>query len=201
MNKNAKRILKYFIEFLIVAFGVFLGIYTSNWQSKEKIKIEKEKSLNYIIEELENNKNKLQYSYDYHNSIKIELDSITQAIDNEQRFANYIGNTSFNHNQIKGWEGINTANLDDTAFEAAKISGIIKEFDFKVIQNISSIYKHQATYAEFGNSIFNKMINFNSSNKVEDVLGSLQLICNDLKNYEASLLEAIEIIQEDVKNP
>jgi large-conductance mechanosensitive channel len=33
MKEQTKSILKYIIEFLIVAFGVFLGIYVSEWRS------------------------------------------------------------------------------------------------------------------------------------------------------------------------
>lgn len=49
MKKNVKGIFKYLIEFLIVAFGVFLGLYASEIQSEKKIKREKKKSLEYII--------------------------------------------------------------------------------------------------------------------------------------------------------
>lgn len=192
MKKNTKRIFKYLIEFLIVAFGVFLGVYASEIQNEKKIKTEKEKSISYITDELINNKKSLEESIKYHKSIKIEMDSISKALNEEDLFRIYIWNKAFQHNEIKGWNGVRVANLENTAFEAAKISGIIKEYDIKYIQNISKIYKHQETYSEFGNSILTKMINLNSSTKVVDMLSSIELMTNDLLDYEKALLKAIE---------
>ncbi|WP_237276114.1 hypothetical protein [Tenacibaculum ovolyticum] len=196
MKKNTKRIFKYLIEFIIVAFGVFLGIYASEIQNEKKVKLEKEKSISYIIEELENNKKRLKESIKYHQSIKTEIDSIAKTLNEKDLFTIYIGNKSFQHSEIKDWSGVRVANLEFTAFEAAKISGIIKEYDIKFIQNISKIYKHQETYSEFGNSILNKLISLNSSTKVVDVLSSIKLVTNDLLNYEKTLLEATQKIKQ-----
>jgi len=197
MKKNTKRLIKYLIEFLIVAFGVFLGVYASEIQSKKKIKIEKENSISYIIEELESNEKRLKESIKYHQSIKTEIDSIAKTLDEKDFFSTYIGNKSFRHNEIKGWNGVQVANLDITAFEAAKISGIIKEYDLKFIQNISRLYKHQKTYSELGNKVLTKMINLNSSTKVVDMFSSIELMTSDLLNYEKSLLEAIRKIKTE----
>ncbi|MDC1162176.1 hypothetical protein OAT18_01910 [Tenacibaculum sp.] len=196
MKKNKKRILKYLIEFLIVAFGVFLGMYANEIQNEKRIKIEKEKSINYIIEELENNKKNIEDSFKYHLAIKNEIDSIAKVLNKKDLFVTYIGNKTFQHNKIKGWNGIKIANLENTAFEAAKISGIIKEYDIKFIQAISRIYKHQDTYSEFGNSVLTKMINLNSSTKVVDIFSSIELMAYDLRNYEKSLLDAIEKMEK-----
>lgn len=196
MKKNIKRIFKYLIEFLIVAFGVFLGIYVSEVRNENKIKIEKEKSVNYIIEELENNKKRLEESIKYHQLIKTEIDSISKTLDEQDLFTNYIGNKSFQHNKIKGWNGIRVANIESTAFEAAKISGILKEYDIEFIQKVSKIYKHQEAYSEFGNSILTKMVNLNSSAKVVDVFSSIELMTSDLLNYEKSLSKGIEKIKQ-----
>lgn len=196
MKKNIKRIFKYLIEFLIVVFGVFLGIYVSEVQNEKNINIEKEKSVNYIIEELENNKKRLKESIKYHQSIKTEIDSIAKTLDEKDLFTIYIGNKSFQHNKIKGWNGVRVGNIESTAFEAAKISGIIKEYDIVFIQKISKIYKHKEAYSKLGNSILTKMINFNSSAKVVDVFSSIELITSDLLNYKKSLFKEIEKINQ-----
>ncbi|CAM1371686.1 hypothetical protein [Tenacibaculum xiamenense] len=192
MKKNTKRILKYLIEFLIVAFGVYLGVYASEIQSKKKTKSEKEKSITYIIQELESNKKSLEESIKYHESIKKEIDSVSKTLNTKDLFSTYIGNESFRHTKLKGWNGIKIANLQDTSFEAAKITGIIREFDLEFIQRLSKIYKHQVTYSKLGNSILTKMINLDSSTKVVDVVNAIELMTYDLCNYEKSILKAIE---------
>jgi len=180
----------YFLVFTPVKFRV-----------KRKLKGKRKNLLNILYKELENNKNKLEISFKYHQSIKAEIDSIGKVLNESDFFTTYIGNKKFRHDRIKGWNGVKNANLDDMAFEAAKISGIIKEFDFEIIQNISEIYKFQKEYSEFGNSILKKMINFNSSTKVADVFGSIDLITSDLKNYEKSLIEAIKKAQSVLTKP
>jgi large-conductance mechanosensitive channel len=52
MKKISREIIRYVIEFLIVAFGVYLGFYASDLQNEKKIQEDKKKSLTYIIEEL-----------------------------------------------------------------------------------------------------------------------------------------------------
>jgi len=195
MKKQTKRIFKYLIEFLIVVSGVFLGVYASEIQSQKKITKEKEKSISYIIEELSNNKTSLKKSIKYHQLIKIESDSIGEIFNQEDLFKNYIGNKIFRHDQIKGWEGIKIANLESTAFEAAKISGIIKEYDIEFIQKISKIYNKQEAYLKFANSILTKMININSSSKVADAFGAIELMGYDLLQFEESILKDMEKIK------
>ena len=195
MDRIIKKGLKYFIEFVIVVSGVFLGVYATNIQNEKKIKEDKKKSLEYILEELEDNKDRLQSSLEYHQALKTEFDSIAKTLKESDYFETYIVSTKFKHDRMKGWDGIRNANLNDTAFEAAKISGIIREFDFASIQHISEIYKSQNEYLKFGNSILNKMVNFNSSTKVGDVFGSVDLMTSDLRKHESTLIEAITKVQ------
>jgi len=110
----------------------------------------------------------------------------------------YWENENFKHNQIKGWHGIFLAEVDDIAFEGAKISGVIKEFDIELIQKLSKIYKLQSQYLKFGNSIFNRMLSINSDTKVLDVIGSIQLMTSDLLLYEKKLFQEIENLEQEL---
>ena len=187
--------MKYLIELLIVVFGVFFGVYASEIQSEKRTKKEKEKSINYIIEELRGNKEKLGATIGYHKLIRNALDSIAVNLNQKDFFKIYIGNEIFKHNEIKGWKGVQIANLESTAFEAAKISGIIKEYDIGFIRDVSKIYSYQEEYLEFGNSILQRMININSSSKVIDAFSSIELMTHDLVNYEEAIFEEIEKIE------
>ncbi|MEM9849604.1 MAG: hypothetical protein AAF847_17075, partial [Bacteroidota bacterium] len=168
MSQHTKGIFKYLIELLLVVVGVFLGIYVSEIRGDEQTRKQKAQSISYITEEVINNKSKLERSIKYHRSIKTEIDSIAQLLTEEDMFEHYIGNDIFRHNEIKGWKGIGVNYLESTAFEAAKISGIITEYDIEIVKEISTIYNYQAEYLEFGNSILKRMINMNSSSKVID---------------------------------
>lgn len=195
MKNNTRRIFKYLVELLIVVFGVFFGLYASEIQSEKRIKREKQKSINYIVEELRGNKEKLEATIRYHKLIRNALDSIAVNLNQKDFFKIYIGNQIFKHNEIKGWKGVQIANLESTAFEAAKISGIIKEYDIGFIRDVSKIYSYQEEYLEFGNSILQRMININSSSKVIDAFSSIELMTHDLVNYEEAIYEEIEKIE------
>ncbi len=199
MKKTTKNVLKYLIEFLIVAFGVFLGIYVSDLQNEKKIKIEKEKSINYILKELENNKSNIESSIEYHQLIKSNMDSLASTLTKKDVFVNYLENKKFRHNQIKGWNGVRLANIESTVFEGVKISGIIQEYDIELIQIISKIYKRQEVYSEFGNSLLDRMLSLNSSTKVVDVFGTIQIMTTDLLSLEKQLLKELEKVQKEIK--
>ncbi|MEM9824655.1 MAG: hypothetical protein AAF985_26445, partial [Bacteroidota bacterium] len=128
----------------------------------------------------------------YHQAIRVEIDSIGKSLKQKDFFKDYIGNERFKHNTIKGWQGIQLANLENTAFEAAKISGIIKEYDIEFIRSISKIYHYQKEYSEFGNSILTRMINMDASSKVIDAFSSIELMAYDLVSYEQAIVKEIE---------
>ena len=199
MNKYIKIALKYFAEFLIVAAGVFLGVYLSAIQSDNKLKAEKEKSQKYIVEELQNNRESLQKAIAYHEAVKIEIDSIYPTLGQQDFHKDYFLNDKFRFNTIKGWRGIFAAQLDNTAFEGTKISGIIKEYEMESVQSISKVYNTQKNYSEFAASIMNRMMSLNSTTKVIDVIGTVELMTTDLLGYEKMLLKEIEKTQEELE--
>ena len=198
MNNTLKSILKYLIEILIVAFGVFLGVYYSNINADKKTQKEKNKSINLIINELEINKELLKEHIEYHKKIKIEIDSIIPTLSNKELYADFT-RSKFKHFEIKGWEGILFARLQKTAYESTKTSGVIKEFDIEIIQKLSDIYNFQDTYIDFGTSILNKAIGINSSMKLWDLIGTIELMTSDLLGIEKTLLKKLNKNTEELK--
>ena len=168
-------------------------------QSDKKLKTEKEKSQNYILEELQKNKESLEKSIAYHQAIKIELDSIYPTLNEEDFFKVYFGNDKFRFNTIKGWKGTYVAQIDNTAFEGAKLSGIIKEYNIESLQSISAVYNSQNRYNDFGNSILTRMMSLSANTKVVDVFGTIEIMTTDLLDFEKSLLQKIEKTENDLK--
>ncbi|MFK7782091.1 hypothetical protein [Psychroserpens sp.] len=187
MKNNTKGIFKYVIEFLIVAFGVFLGMYVSDWQSNRKLEAKKDKSIAYIQNELEINQINLLKRIEYHEKIKVGFDSIRATLTNDDMLAFYYSNTSFRHQQIPGWTGIRLPSFEDVAFEGAKISGIIQEYDLELTQEISRIYKQQQFISELGKSILENMIDIDSNSKTADVISIIELLTMDFVNGERGL--------------
>lgn len=187
MKNNTKSIFKYIIEFLIVAFGVFLGMYVSDWQSNRKLEAKKEKSIAYIQNELETNQVNLLKKIEYHEMIKVGFDSIRATLTNDDMLASYYSNMAFRHQEIPGWTGIRLPSFEDVAFEGAKISGIIQEYDLELTQEISRIYKQQQFISELGKSILENMIDIDSNSKTADVISIIELLTMDFVNGERGL--------------
>ena len=200
MTISTKTIVKYLLEIVIVAFGVFLGVYFSDLNEIQSTKEEKEKSLTLILEELEYNQKLLEEQIDYHEKLKIQMDSVNNVLTDEDRFSSLADNKDFNLNNIKGWNGFQFARLRAVAFESAKISGILKEFDIQSIQKISSVYVYQESYLSFGKAILDKAIATNSSTKLVDFLGIIELMNSDLLNLEKHLSENLKKVIEDLKS-
>lgn len=199
MNKTLKSALRYAIEIVIVAFGVFLGVYYSNLNAAEKTDKEKEKSISLIVQELENNQRLLLKDIEYHEGIKEALDSIFPSLSEEDLYTNFL-QSSFKHEAIDGWKGFVYSRLQQTAFESAKTTGIIREFDLELVQKLSNIYHFQNTYIGFGESILDKAFQTNSDTKVVDFIGIIQLMTSDLLSAEKQLVMELERTLKDLNN-
>ena len=176
---------------MIVAFGVFLGVYYSNINADNKTQKEKNKAIGLIISEFELNKGLVEEQIEYHGKIKVEIDSIIPSLTEKELYADFT-RSEFKHFEIKGWRGIQFARLQKTAYESAKTVGLIKEFDIELIQKLSDIYNFQEIYIDFGTSILNRAIGINSSMKTMDLIGTIELMTTDLLGLEKELLLKLE---------
>ena len=200
MNKTLKRVLKYLIEIIIVAFGVFLGVYYSNISADNKKQKEKNRSIDLIIGELEFNKQLLEEQIEYHEKIKVEMDSIIPSLSEKEMYANFT-RTVLKNMEIKNWKGFHFARLQKTAYESTKTSGIVKEFDIELVQKLSDIYDFQNGYMDFGTLILNKAIGINSSMKMMDFISTIELMTSDLLGTENYLLIKLEKSITELKTP
>lgn len=56
MNKISKSFLRFFVEIIVVSFGVFVGIYFGNVNNEKKAQKEKNETISLIKQELDINK-------------------------------------------------------------------------------------------------------------------------------------------------
>ncbi|MCX7550144.1 hypothetical protein [Xanthomarina sp. F2636L] len=187
MRTLRKSFVKYFLELLIVAFGVFLGIEVSEYKSEKKMKENVTESLNLITKELQSNSLRLEKSINYHQNIKEGFDSIRKNISIESAYLPYFSNTVFRHNSIPNWNGLGVPGIEDIAFESAKIGGIFQELDIEKIKLISNAYKKLHANTELGRSLTTKLIGLDSDTKILDVIGIFELLTNDVLMTEKHL--------------
>jgi hypothetical protein len=199
-----KNIIKYLIEFLIVAFGVFLGSYANEKQNDKKINKNKAKAIEIIISELENNKEKLENAIEYHRSFKVYFDSIVLNIPKETYKELYITSKTFRYSKAKEWKGFGFANFESTAFETAKMSGTLQNMNIQLLQEISNIYNLIKYLEDHEKKITDRMYEGDYNVKVFDVIMNVSLIIGDNfileKNLEKKLEESIKKIKTNAQH-
>ncbi|RPD96198.1 hypothetical protein EGM88_10545 [Aureibaculum marinum] len=192
MKVTKKSILKYILELLMIAFGVFLGIEVSEYRADKNMRENVSESLELITKELESNLLTLEKSIRYHETIKKGFDSIINTISIDNAYLPYFSNKVFKHNSIPNWNGLGIPVVEDIAFESAKIGGIFQELDIEEIKLISNAYKKLHTNTELGRSLTTKFIGINSDTKILDIVGILELLTNDVLMTEKVLKDNLD---------
>lgn len=193
-----KTIGKYLIELLVVAFGVLLGLYVSNWNEKKHIQQNADRTLKHIILELEANVEKLDIAYKYHDTICINVGEYSKNLEESDYLVPYY-KSEFKHFKIPGWRGTGIAGLEDIAFESAKINGVFQELDIELTQKISRAYRIKESYMKIAQAPLERFLNNNSEAKLLDIIGTIELICHDIKNQEKWSQDKINEILEEIK--
>ena len=196
MGSRKLNLGKYFVEMLMIAFGVFLGVYVSEWQQDRRVKANTQLSLNYIVKELDNNMASLAKAVAYHQSVKENLNIVTKPLTSEDMQSPYFGNKSFHFVKIKGWMGINLPDFETIAFESAKLSGVFHQLDFELTQLISKAYRIIDLNEALGKSLMNKMLNMNSLTTTADAVGMMEMLSTDILQSEKSAQKKLNELRD-----
>ncbi len=190
-------IIKYSIELLIVAFGVFLGIMISSYQNQRKTEKNIEKSIGFIKQELKSNSQKLDEAIAYHHQLKSSYDSIRKQLPAELAMETYYTQTIFRHNKIPNWRGLGLKRMDNIAFESAKISGVFQEMEIEEVRAISLAYSYFDSYNNFSENLLEKLLSIDSNSKVADVVMIFEVLGGDVTLTEENLkMETDKIYSE-----
>ncbi len=199
MKKRLSTVLKYSIEFLIVAFGVYLGVFVSERNVQKKIDENTERSLTFIIEELDSNIDQLNNSIEYQTKIVSSLDSITQNLEDSDLEMIYYSNRKFRFNELPNWRGLGFSSLENISYESAKINGVIAELNINTTRMIARAYHNQQAYTEFSKKVNNKLLEIDSNSKIIDVLGIFELLKYDVLSTEQWLLNQLKEYKEELE--
>jgi len=192
MNKKTKTILKYTIEFLIVGFGVFLGIFVSDWKSQQKIDDNSEKTLDYIVEEINSNISEVEKTIEYQTTLMEAVDSLFGKLDEKEVGAVFYKSNQVKFYKIPNYQGFRFSDLENIMFESAKINGVLKELNISTTQLIARLYQKQDNYISFAEQVNSKLLNINSESKVVDILGIFELVKYDGLSSAKWLLEELK---------
>ena len=192
MKINKSEVGKYSIELIIVMAGVFLGILVSNWNLDNKTNRQIDRTLDYIINELQSNADNLYSTIVYHEDLKAGYDRVKEKFTEKVLSTSYITNNTFTLDSIPSWHGPNISQLENSIYESAKIAGIFQELDIKTIQLISNAYTKIENYSVIRERIIDKFLSMDSRVKTSDVIGIIETLNNDVLPFEKQLKSQLE---------
>lgn len=192
-------LLKYLLELLVVAFGVFLGIFASDWNANRKTKTEVDRTINYIVEEMESNAKNLDFAIQYHKKLGPMLDSVRENLSQDDYLSLYFKSQNFKLGSSFNWTGPGLVSLQSSVYESGKIAGILQELDIETVQLISNAYLWQTNYKMMVEKIMDKLFELDSNTKVVDVIGIVEMLATDILMNEERTKEHLLWTLEELK--
>ncbi|MDC6388559.1 hypothetical protein PP182_07685 [Maribacter sp. PR1] len=129
MKKPRKILYEIFVLIVPVMLGVYLGLLANNWSKEKEDKLQTEKVLNNILQEIKYNEVTTQESLKYFRQLR---DSIF-LLDNRNSLPS----------DFTFWKGLNPPLLKNASFQSASLSGLLSRFDLDLLEQLSSVYKLQ----------------------------------------------------------
>ena len=138
-----RKIRDYFLEGFLIVFSVLFALFIENYVENIKTQKQKKLALDRIKMEVERNSKILSEWITLHQKISDRLSESTAKNDSLKN--TIIKNKAFDFGVLSdGQQLVNTV-LTNTAWETAKSTGIIAEFDFDWIEHLTQVYSLQNT--------------------------------------------------------
>lgn len=139
-----KKVTKYLIEGLLIVFSVLFALWINKVFEDYKTAEQKEIALQSIHREIENNARILASWEEHHISIRDRISSMVFE-ENDSLISLFKGKKYFELRLLTNNESLIDNVLSDTAWESAKTTGIIVEFDFETTEQLTKLYTMQKT--------------------------------------------------------
>lgn len=133
---------KYFIEAALIIFSVLFALFINKLFDSYKTNKQKEIALESITREIEKNSAILYSWNEHHLKIHNRISNIIEKSDDSLRIE-LLKNKSFNIGILTENKSVIDAVLTATAWETARSTGIISEFDFEITQILTEVYSVQ----------------------------------------------------------
>lgn len=194
---------KLFVDGALIVFSVLFALFISQVVENKKAEREKEQALAYIYQELEDNQKILGRWIYTHGEIRDRLrrmvanpgDSIRQQLETSPRMDFEI---------ITNGQVLIDALLTETAWEAAKATGVASGFDFENVQQLTRVYGLQRilmdnTTGKFLDVYMDRQTH--EKEHLETTLIQLSLVMDEMVGQEHTLSYMIgEVLKEQDKD-
>lgn len=142
-----KNIKNYFAEGLLIVFSVLFALFINKLFDDYKTNKKKTIAIESIQKELYRNSSILGNWKERHIKIRNRITEIVEGR-NDSLKAEILKNEFLNLGLLTNNESLIDAILTSTAWESAKSTGIISEFDFETTQKLTHVYSMQEVLTE-----------------------------------------------------
>ena len=164
----------YLFESILIVFSVMLALFLNQVVENINTTKQKEKAIERISTELERNLAVLENWIDIHNNMKNRTEQII-AGESDSLKQQLLEQPNFNLILLTGGQSIIDSNLSSSAWEIAKSTRVVNEFDFDTVEMLTGVYALQDV-------IFNQTLQDISSTYFERET-------HDLDNLDATLIQ------------
>lgn len=176
------------LEGFLIVFSVLFALFIENYVGNLKIRQNKQLGLERIKMELERNDKILSDWINLHQKISDRLAKSSRGSDSLKNAL--LKHNSFNFGVLTDNKQIVNTILTNTAWETAKSTGLISEFDFELIEHLTQVYSLQSTVV---NTTLQKIIqvyfdeNSHDMNRLDITLKPLDILFHELVGQEKLL--------------
>lgn len=191
---------KYFFEGILIVFSVLFALFIDNYAQRLKVEKQKNLAIERLKLELAQNQKIAKGWLVHHgkilerirNLMKLSKDSLRKEFskDNHLTFELLTDSKAF-HNDL----------LSSTAWETAKSTAIIEEFDFEQIESLTWMYEFQNIVIKSLNGIVNTYFERDSHEleRLDSTLKQFLIRFTDLTKQEQFLLDIYEKTSQKLK--
>jgi len=165
-------------EILLIAVGIFMALQLQNWNETRKTAEVTQQTLERIKKEVVANQKQIDNVYDYHIMVRDTLNKI-EAPKTEEEAGKSLG----------FWRGLRIFRLSDAAFQTAIQSGVSKDINANLMENLNSLYTSQEEYNDLSKtasqSLYSK--DFTDFKNFKNIAVFLNMTMVDLYYFESGL--------------
>lgn len=155
-------------EIALVIIGILVALQINNWNEVRKANTHQEAVLLSIHDELVVNMELIQNASDRRMYFLSSLDSLSKGTSNDDKKVKFFDIPE--ENRLPGWTGTTPLNLSGSMFEASKYSDVLTSLDVKLLKALSHTYNKQDLINKTGQSLVNKLFDFDSDTEYAEVI-------------------------------
>jgi len=185
LKKN--KFLNYFAyaigEILLIMVGILLALHLQNRNEEKKTAEIVNTTINLLKNEINTNKERIENVQEYHIMVRDTL-KVLKMPDKEDEISKTL---SF-------WRGMRTPRLQNAAFQTSIQSGINREMNPELVQELNNLYTYQDSYNQFIGKSSDIFFNadFTDVRNLKKIMASVGITMNDLYYYEVGLIKEFD---------